>query len=299
MLMYKSNVNFNLYKTFYDVALYGSISKAAAMNYTSQPAVSRSIKTLEDELDTKLFYRNKKGIELTPKGKELFYYVEQSYNSLIMAERKLKDSDTLSNGKLSIGIPSHIATFYLFDAIDLFHKKHPNIEITIISKSTSGLIELLKSHEVDFIIDTEPITIIEKNITVKHIKSLKNSFIASSSFDTSNIKSIKDLENYPLILPVKGTANRKQLESYFFKNNIEPKNILNIHTSEVILSAIKRSLGIGYIIRDIVKDDLKNGLLKEIDIDNLPKTGISIVYIKEYLTIPPKVFLKDYASIEL
>jgi len=297
--MYKSNVNFNLYKTFYDVALYGSISKAAAMNYTSQPAVSRSIKTLEDELDTKLFYRNKKGIELTPKGKELFYYVEQSYNSLIMAERKLKDSDTLSNGKLAIGIPSHIATFYLFDALDAFHKKHPNIEITIISKSTSGLIDLLKSHEIDFIIDTEPITIIEKNITVKHIKIFKNSFVASSSFDTSNIHDIKDLENIPLILPVKGTANRIGLETYFFKNNIEPRNVINIHTSEVILSAIKRNLGIGYIIRDIVKDELKEGTLKELEIDGLPKVGISLVYIKEYLTIPPKVFLKDFASIDL
>ena len=297
--MYKSNVNFNLYKTFYDVAQYGSISKAAAMNYTSQPAVSRSIKTLEDELDTKLFYRNKKGIELTPKGKELFYYVEQSYNSLITAERKLKDSDTLTNGKLSIGIPSHIATFYLFDAIDLFHKKYPNIEITIISKSTSGLIELLKSHEVDFIIDTEPINIIEKNITIKHIKSLRNSFVASSTYDISKIHTVKDLENIPLILPVKGTANRRILETYLFKNNIEPRNVLNIHTSEVILSAIKRNLGVGYIIRDVVKDDLKKGLLKEIEIDGLPKVGISLVYIKEYLTIPPKVFLSDFANIDL
>ena len=51
--MYKSNTNFNLYKTFYDVAMCGSISKAATINYTSQPAISRSIKTLEQELNTK------------------------------------------------------------------------------------------------------------------------------------------------------------------------------------------------------------------------------------------------------
>ena len=44
--MYKSDINFNLYKTFYDVATYGSISKAAVVNYTSQPAISRSIKHL-------------------------------------------------------------------------------------------------------------------------------------------------------------------------------------------------------------------------------------------------------------
>ena len=47
------------------------------MNYTSQPAISRSIKQLEGELNTQLFFRNKKGIELTEKGKELFFFVEQ------------------------------------------------------------------------------------------------------------------------------------------------------------------------------------------------------------------------------
>ncbi len=122
--MYKSNTNFNLYKTFYDVAMCGSISKAATINYTSQPAISRSIKTLEQELNTKLFIRTKKGIKLTDKGKELFFYVEQGYNSFLTAERSILEDKTLSKGKLSIGIPSHIATFYLFDSLDEFHKKY-------------------------------------------------------------------------------------------------------------------------------------------------------------------------------
>lgn len=297
--MYKSNVNMNLYKTFYDVAQYGSISKAAAMNYTSQPAVSRSIKTLEEELNTKLFYRSKKGIELTPKGKELFYYVEQSCNSLITAERLLKESDELTIGKLAIGIPSHIATFYVLDAIDKFHQLYPNIEITIVSKSTTGLLEQLKSHEIDFIIDSEPINILDKNITIRHIKTLKNVLVASKIYDISDIKEIKDLENHPLILPVKGTANRKELEGFFFKNNIEPKNIINIHTSEVVISAIKRNLGIGYLLKDMIKEELKDGTFKEVSIDGLPKMGISLVYIEEYMTKVPKVFLKDFYNIEV
>ena len=60
--MYKSNINLNLYKTFYDVAKSGSISKAAQMNYTLQPAVSKSIKKLEEELANQLFYRNLSGL---------------------------------------------------------------------------------------------------------------------------------------------------------------------------------------------------------------------------------------------
>ncbi len=297
--MYKSNTNFNLYKTFYDVAMCGSISKAATINYTSQPAISRSIKTLEQELNTKLFIRTKKGIKLTDKGKELFFYVEQGYNSFLTAERSILEDKTLSKGKLSIGIPSHIATFYLFDSLDEFHKKYPNIEITIISKSTSSLLDLLRSHEIDFMIDSEPVKSTDSNITIKHIKNLHNTFIASSDFDISKIKCLKDLENTPVIIPIKGTANRANLDEVLFKNKVELNNVLNIHTSELIIGAIKRKLGIGYVIKELVAHELDNGYFKEIKLEGLPKTGISLVYIENFLTDSPRIFLKEYYNIEL
>lgn len=297
--MYKSDINFNLYKTFYDVATYGSISKAAVVNYTSQPAISRSIKTLEEQLNTKLFHRTQKGIELTEKGKELYFYVEQGYNSFLTAERSMLENNTLDKGKLSIGIPSHIATFYLFDAIDAFHKDYPNIEITIINKSTTKLMELLKSHEIDFVIDSEPIKAVEKDMTIKHIKKIQNVFVANASYDISDIKTVKDLEHHPLILPIKGTANRNNLEEYFIKNDCKINNVLNIHTSEVIIGAIKRNLGIGYVIKDLVTDELEKGILKEIKLPNLPTIGISLVYVKDYMTISPKLFLDKYYNIEI
>ena len=204
--------------------------------------------------------------------------------NIVIAERSMLEQESLDKGKISIGIPSHIATFYLFDAIDDFHKKYPNIEITIISKSTTALLELLRSHQIDFMIDSEPIKCLDKDIVIKHIKNLKNTFVVSDEFDTSSIKNIKDLENMPLILPIKGTENRTNLDEYFVKNNVDVNNVLNIHTSEVIIGSIKRKLGIGYIIYDLVRDDIKRGILKEIKFDDLPVTGISLVYIPEYIT---------------
>lgn len=297
--MYKSNTNFNLYKTFYDVVICGSISKAATINYTSQPAISRSIKTLEQELNTKLFIRTKKGIELTDKGRELFFYVEQGYNSFLTAERRILEDKNLLKGKLSIGIPSHIATFYLFDSLDEFHKKYPNIEITIISKSTSSLLDLLRSHEIDFMIDSEPVITRDTSITIKHIKNLHNAFIASADYDTSNIKTLRDLENVPVIIPIKGTANRQNLDEVLVKNKVELNNVLNIHTSELIIGAIKRKLGVGYVIKELVQHEINNGYFKEVKLDGLPMTGISLVYIESFLTDSPRVFLKEYYSIEI
>ena len=89
------------------------------------------------------------------------------------------------------------------------------------------------------------------------------------------------------------------LDEVLFKNKVELNNVLNIHTSELIIGAIKRKLGIGYVIKELVAHELDNGYFKEIKLEGLPKTGISLVYIENFLTDSPRIFLKEYYNIEL
>lgn len=298
--MYKSDINLNLYKTFYDVANYGSISKTAEATYTSQPAISKSIKKLEESLNTKLFYRSASGVELTDKGKELLYYVEKSYGSLLTAERMMVEDKSLKRGKLSIGMPSNVGTFYLFDKIVDFHNKYPNIEITIITGGTHRLIELLDSHTIDFIIDTAPINIENKEMTCKKLIKVNYSFAVkkdTKKFDYKNIKSLKDLKKLPLILPIPGTSNRTNLDELLIKNNVKIENVLNIHTSEMIVSAIKKELGIGYIISNVVKNDNEIEILKLKE--KLPTVDIDIVYNENYLSTAPKKFINEYIEYKI
>lgn len=300
--MYKSDVNLNSYKIFYEVALSESISDASKKLFITQSAVSKAIKKLEEDLGTNLFYRNSKGVKLTDKGEDLLFYVEKAFNNLITAERSLIESETLNKGKISIGVPSQIGSFYIFEDIANFHKEYPNIEITIISKTTTQLLKLLERHEIDFIIDTSPIETNIDNIIIKPLMEVNNCFVVRSdtSIPINKIKSIKDLANYPLVLPIKGTDNRRQLDKIFEKNNVELNNVINIHTSEMIAGSIKKDLGIGYIIYDVIKDNLKNAEFKVIDIkESLPKITINLVYIKKYLTIAPKFFIQNYLNIDI
>ncbi len=297
--MFKKNINLNLYKVFYDVCKYGSFSKTAEFTYTTQSAISKSIKKLEDDLETQLFYRNSNGIELTDKGRELFYYVEKSYANLLTAERIMLETENLERGTLNIGLPSHIASFFFFDKIIDFHNKYPNIEMTLISASTGQLLELIDKHEIDIIIDTAPINTNNMDLTVINLLNVKYSFICKTeNYDKyKNIKSIKDLEEIPLVLPVKGTTNRKKLDQLFIKNNVSPKNIINIHTSEVILNAVDHNLGIGYIISDIVKN---NKEYKFINVEEeLPTAEIVFAYNKKYLTTAPIRFIKEYINFDI
>lgn len=300
--MYKSIINLNLYKIFYEVALSESISDASKKLFITQSAVSKAIKKLEEDLNTNLFYRNNKGVKLTDKGKELLFYVEEAFNNLVTAERTMIESQTLNKGKIAIGVPSQIGSFYIFEDITNFHKKYPNIEITIISKTTTQLLKLLEQHEIDFIIDTSPINAKIDNIVIKPLIEVNNCFVikTDSSISIDEIKSISDLVNYPLVLPIKGTDNRKQLDKIFEKNNIELNNVINIHTSEMIVGAVKKDLGIGYIIYDVIKDNVENGEFKTLNIkEKLPKITINLIYIEKYLTIAPKFFIKNYLNINI
>ena len=103
------------------------------------------------------------------------------------------ENENLSKGKISIGVPSQIGSFYIFDNIANFHKKYPNIEITIISKTTTQLLKLLERHEIDFIIDTSPINTNIENIIIKPLLDVKNIFVikSDSTIPSNNIKTIK------------------------------------------------------------------------------------------------------------
>ena len=294
--MFKSNINLNLYKVFYDVCKYKNFSKAAELTFSTQSSISKSIKKLESELGVELFYRKSNGVELTEKGKELLFYVEKSYGNLLTAERLMMETDNLERGKLAIGLPSYIASFFFFDKIIDFHNKYPNIEITLLSGSTRQLLDSMEKHTIDFIIDTTPIITNNMDIEINKLTTVNYSFFMKKN-EYKGIKSLKDLEDLPLILPVPGTNNREELDKVFIKNNINPSKIINIHTSEVIINAIHNNMGIGYIIEDLVKDN------KEFEIINikeeLPTTDINIAYNKKYLTEAPKRFIKEYINIDI
>jgi len=293
-----NNTNLNLYKVFYDVSNYGSFSKTAEFTYTTESAISKSIKKLEDELETKLFYRKPHGVELTEKGKQLLYYVEKSFGNLLTAQRVMLETENLERGKLTIGLPTYISSFFFMDKVTDFHNKYPNIEITLINGPHAYLLDLLDKHQIDFMIYSM-IDIDNKELETIKLYTVNYSFVCKSTDYNKykNIKSVKDLEDKPLILPIKSTNNRKYIDEIFIKNNVIPKHTMNIHTSEGILTAVKDGLGIGYVIEDVYK---KDDSFKKLDIkEKLREEDIIMIYNKNFLTEAPRRFIEENIKIDI
>lgn len=110
-----SNINLNLYKIFCAAASSKSYSKAAEKVNQSVSNISTQISNLENQLDTKLFYREKGGIRTTEAGQKLYEIVSKGMIAIDYGEKMLKQKNDLDNAKIAIGCQSHIATYFLMD----------------------------------------------------------------------------------------------------------------------------------------------------------------------------------------
>ena len=291
------NINLNLYKVFYYVATTKSFKSASEKLYVSQPAVSKQIKNLESILNVKLFYRFNKGIELTSEGKILLEQLEKVNFYLEASQKYLLDSKNLMSGELIIGCQSHITSFYLLKYIDKFRNDYPNINIKVISDSTASLINALTHHEIDFIVDNFPIETNSNELIIKKIATFDTVLITSNSYK-EKITSINDLNKKTFILPLPRSSMRKNLEKNLSSYDINIKVGLAVDTTDLIISCVKRNLGIGYVIKETVKEEIKNKNIKEIKINcELPKLDLGLVYVRDYLSYPAKEFLKKYIKI--
>lgn len=291
------NTDYNLYKIFLYLYEEKSISRTANRLYVSQPAVSYSLKELENQLGYTLFYRNSKGIEPTLEAKELYSYISTAFNILHDAEEHIKNLNSLNIGCIRIGTPSHIGVFYLADFIADFRKIYPGIKFEIICKSTSDMVDMLETRKLDLIVDTLPINS-KKDVCKVTLSKLHNCFAYNKNIMKNvSINKVEDLKNYPLILPSATSSIRLKLDEYMESQNTKLMPILESWTTEMMLEMVRRGVGIGYFVKNVIdtQNDKENFEVITFD-DELPAVDVCCVYIEDFLTSATKKFVELLGS---
>lgn len=199
----------------------------------------------------------------------------------------------IEEGNLVIGVQSHIVRNYLMDKISHFYTNHPKIKIQLIDNSTSQLIEKLESRSIDFVIDASPIETIYNNISVSPITELDTCFI--KSVGNKNIySSLDDMQSESLIFPSSRSSLRKNLDKICESKNLILSPKLEFETEELIIDAVRRNLGVGYVVSPAVEYLIKANILSKIEIkQDLPKLEINLVSIDNNLTKIAKLFIKE------
>lgn len=284
-----SDINLNLYRVFYICSKCNSFVEASKKLCVSQPAISKQIKNLESLLGTKLFYRDSNGLILTNDGKQLYNYIDKSYNYLMAGEKIIKENNNMNIGTIVIGAPAHIASFYLLEYIEEYRKQHPKVFFRIINGTTTELLKGLEEHKIDFVIDSSPINTVNKDMRIVSLSSYDTCFITS----TNNRE--KDINNHKYIMPYERSSIRKNLEKELEKYNIKLDVILEVETTDLIISSVKKDIGAGYVVKQSVKRELEENQLAELKTSyNLPKLELNLVYIENYLTNLSSYFIKNH-----
>ena len=146
------DINYELYKVFYHVAVTLSFSEASKQLFISQSAVSQSIKVLEKKLNQTLFIRSTKKVQLTPEGEILLKHIEPAMNLIKRGENQLLEANTLNGGQLRIGASDTICRYYLVPFFREFHLKCPNVHIKVANQTSIACAKMLENGQVDFII---------------------------------------------------------------------------------------------------------------------------------------------------
>lgn len=288
-MLYTQSMNLDLIRTFVIIGQSKDLKEASTKLKKDKSNVSRHIKALESIMGTKLIKKNSKNyIELTEDGKMLFEGYEKAYNLLFLTEKNFRQHKNLNLGKISIGVSSDLEINLLNDKIALFKEKYPETSFKIVNLPSKELYEKLVHYNVDFVIDES--LDLQRSSGVVSSKIYEENFVLGYNDEKYNLTNLKDINNIPLILPVRTKEERITFEKLLDKNNIT-KN-LSIETSNYNSSIDFASQGLGVAL--IPKTFEKQGNLKYLDI-NIKKI-INISYIAENLSPSSKEFLKFFKS---
>ena len=288
-----SDINLNLYKTFYEVAKAESLTDASEKLFISIPAVSKNIKRLEEQLNEELFIRENSGVSLTSAGQSLYAYVEQGLKIFDKGEKLVTNNEDLNTVKLRIGSPSHVSNYYLMNCIKKAREDYPEMELALYgSTNGKGLIKLIEENKIDFAIDATHLNIDNSNIKIEEIIKIQNILISKKPL---KIQNLKELEKLKYILPFESTATYRELIEYLMDNGVSIKSNTEMDITESRVGAVKEGLGIAYVMKQAVQEELKNGDLYEVEVPiELPKSKLNLIYMDGRLTKADKKFINEY-----
>lgn len=254
--------------TFMKVCETMNFTQAAKELHITQPAVTKHIQALEIEYQTKLFTFSGKHCQLTQNGEELLNLLMTINNDIQHFKSDLKKDVK----PLNFGATSTIGEFILCDSLIHIFSQYSQYQFNMLVNNTTSLLKALDQGKIDF-------AIIEGFFSKEKYDFLpytSESFIAvASSQSDLNGKAVtlETLLDYPIIIREQGSGTREMLSLILKENNLsinDFRQVTEIGSLNMIRSLVAHNVGISFVYRSVVKNELASGKLVAIDLDIPP-----------------------------
>jgi DNA-binding transcriptional LysR family regulator len=240
---------------FVEVAQAGSFTRAAERLLVAQPAVSKSIQKLEDELQLTLFDRSEKTVTLTPEGRVLLEHARSILGSIAEARKEMEELRGLERGEIRIGLPSMFGSFYFPQIIKEFKKTYPSLHISVVEEGTLQVRKLIERKEVDLgIIEIEHAGP-EIEVVPLLVEEMVACFPVGHPLAGRTSVSLQEICREPLILFKEGYFQRKLIMETSQTANIAPNVTFSTNQLSLIRSLVAEGIGVTLFLRVIADSD--------------------------------------------
>jgi len=259
-------------EAFLEAASRGSFRRAAYALYLSQPSVSARIQTLEDEVGVALFHRTARGVRLTNMGQVFLPFAQRSMETLRRGREVLESVCQASAGILNMATARVIGTYVLPETLQKFQHLYPETNLHIKVGGSLDVLQMVVDEEVQLGLarfmqhpDVDALHLYdEEAVLVVH---------PDHSFANTGVAAMFAVAQEPLILYDPGDPG----SSYFqFINRVcrdagvTPKVEMNLDSVEAAKNMVQLGLGISFLPRSGVRQELESGTLTLIDVAEVP-----------------------------
>lgn len=243
------DINYELYKVFYHVAVSLSFSEASKHLFISQSAVSQSIKVLEKKLGISLFIRSTKRVQLTPEGETLLRHIEPAINLIQRGEAQIMESGNLGGGQLRIGASDTICRYYLVPYLNRFHSAYPGVHIKVTNSTSIECAHILENGQVDFIVTNYPNSSLQSTLKIRPIYEFHDVFIANPEHFPLKGRSVSLMEllEYPIMMLDRKSTTSEFLHSVFQQSHLDLVPEIELSSNDLLIDLARIGLGIAFV----------------------------------------------------
>lgn len=243
-------------KIFREVALHGSMTQAAETLGYAQSSVTARIRKLEAKLNVKLFYRDAKGVQLTPAGQ---IFLEQGLKITQLMEelyRRLNPNE-VQGGFLRIGSMETTAAIHLPSLLKKYHSLYDKVELSLQTGTTESLLNQVLNYHLDIAFVAAPVNHPE----ISEIEAFREEMVlvAERGQDTQSISEV--LKNRTILVFPSGCTYRSLLERFLLENQSLPLRRFEFGSLEAIVGGVSSGMGISLLPKSVVEGKTQAGIL--------------------------------------
>ncbi len=243
-----------------------SIRAAAKALAITQPALSRSIRALEEELGSKLLDRGPHGTTLTKIGRTLVKYARIIDANLSLAAKEIQELHDDSIERVSFGTSWLAELVLTSNLIDRILEKRPSIRMATTVGDYEALAPRLISGELDFVLGPPPLSALTPGVSSTLLMEFPAAVVVRADHPLARQSSItyRDLANERWILPAEGTAPRITYDNFFLRHGTTPPEpVIEVQPLSVVIKQLVLQRDIATIMPLVViEQDVADGLLK-------------------------------------